>query len=166
MTWWRLQHGCLSKPIRDIDSVKILMLMQTFVSTLREKCFEKCVTRPGSSLSGSEQACLGRCCDRYIDVSWKKMSAKGICEQGMKREEDAGVERRVERLCVFLSVWRQQKWWQKLLRNLMVQAEATNFQYRRRRHHDSFLSCVSNRRLNSVIGISNTSRMIWGGVAH
>ena len=37
--------------------------------TVRDKCFQKCITRPGSSMSNSEVQCLANCCDRYIDVS-------------------------------------------------------------------------------------------------
>ncbi|KAF9466451.1 Tim10/DDP family zinc finger-domain-containing protein [Collybia nuda] len=33
-----------------------------------ESCFSKCVTKPGSSLSGSEQTCLSRCLDRYMEA--------------------------------------------------------------------------------------------------
>ncbi|KAF8349009.1 Tim10/DDP family zinc finger-domain-containing protein [Amanita rubescens] len=33
-----------------------------------EKCFAKCVTKPGSSLSSSEQTCLDRCIDRYFEA--------------------------------------------------------------------------------------------------
>lgn len=39
------------------------------VQTVRDHCFKLCVTSPGSSLSSSEQKCLGRCMDRYQDVS-------------------------------------------------------------------------------------------------
>ena len=38
------------------------------VQTVRDKCFEKCVTKPSSSLGSSEQQCLARCCDRYAEV--------------------------------------------------------------------------------------------------
>ncbi|CDS43624.1 Mitochondrial import inner membrane translocase subunit Tim13 [Echinococcus granulosus] len=34
---------------------------------LTQKCFEKCVSRPGTSLDNSEQKCLGNCMDRYMD---------------------------------------------------------------------------------------------------
>ncbi len=36
---------------------------------MRDKCFDKCITKPSSSLSSSEQQCLARCCDRYAEVS-------------------------------------------------------------------------------------------------
>ena len=41
--------------------------------TVRDKCFEKCITKPGNSLSSSEQQCLARCCDRYTDVRFDTM---------------------------------------------------------------------------------------------
>ncbi|KAL5971545.1 Mitochondrial import inner membrane translocase subunit Tim13-B [Taenia solium] len=34
---------------------------------LTQKCFEKCVSKPGASLDNSEQKCLGNCMDRYMD---------------------------------------------------------------------------------------------------
>ncbi|OMP02766.1 Tim10/DDP family zinc finger [Corchorus olitorius] len=37
--------------------------------TVREKCFTKCITKPGSSLSGSESSCISRCVDRYIEAT-------------------------------------------------------------------------------------------------
>jgi hypothetical protein len=46
-----------------------MQYVQEFYQTVRDKCFKVCVTSPGSSLSGSEQKCLGRCMDRYQDVS-------------------------------------------------------------------------------------------------
>ncbi|VDM32767.1 unnamed protein product [Hydatigera taeniaeformis] len=34
---------------------------------MTQKCFEKCISRPGTSLDNSEQKCLGNCMDRYMD---------------------------------------------------------------------------------------------------
>ena len=36
---------------------------------MRDACFDKCVTRPGSSMSSGEMNCLARCCDRYVDAT-------------------------------------------------------------------------------------------------
>lgn len=41
--------------------------LQELVQTLSEKCFEKCV-RPSSALSTSEQACISKCSDRYLNA--------------------------------------------------------------------------------------------------
>ena len=38
------------------------------VQVVRDKCFTKCVTAPGRSLSANEQLCLQRCVDRYGEV--------------------------------------------------------------------------------------------------
>uniref|UniRef100_I1NUX7 Mitochondrial import inner membrane translocase subunit n=1 Tax=Oryza glaberrima TaxID=4538 RepID=I1NUX7_ORYGL len=37
--------------------------------TVGSKCFAKCVTKPGSSLSGSESSCISRCVDHYIEAT-------------------------------------------------------------------------------------------------
>jgi import inner membrane translocase subunit TIM13 len=39
------------------------------LQTVRDKCFDKCVTKPSNSLSSSEQQCLARCCDRYAEAT-------------------------------------------------------------------------------------------------
>ncbi|VEL38504.1 unnamed protein product [Protopolystoma xenopodis] len=49
------------------------------------KCFEKCITKPGSSFDNSEQKCVSLCMDRYID-SWNLVS-KAFAAR-IKREAD------------------------------------------------------------------------------
>ena len=41
----------------------------TLSQTVREKCFAKCVTKPGTSLSSGETTCISRCTDRYVDAT-------------------------------------------------------------------------------------------------
>ncbi|CAA7265572.1 unnamed protein product [Cyclocybe aegerita] len=41
---------------------------QELMNKAGERCFAKCVTKPGDSLSSSEQTCLSRCLDRYMEV--------------------------------------------------------------------------------------------------
>lgn len=43
--------------------------VQEFYQTVRDKCFEKCVTKPSSSLGSSEQQCIARCADRYSEAT-------------------------------------------------------------------------------------------------
>ncbi|XVF53215.1 hypothetical protein PTKIN_Ptkin05aG0082200 [Pterospermum kingtungense] len=43
--------------------------VQEFIETVQEKCFVRCITKPGSSLSGSESSCISRCVDRYIEAT-------------------------------------------------------------------------------------------------
>ncbi|KAF8240679.1 hypothetical protein L208DRAFT_1384103 [Tricholoma matsutake] len=41
---------------------------QELMNKASDRCFLKCVTKPGSSLSSSEQTCLSRCMDRYMEA--------------------------------------------------------------------------------------------------
>ncbi|KAL0280945.1 UNVERIFIED_CONTAM: hypothetical protein PYX00_002090 [Menopon gallinae] len=40
---------------------------QELLQNMIHKCFKKCISKPGSSLDGSEQKCLAMCMDRYLD---------------------------------------------------------------------------------------------------
>ena len=60
-----LRQGCIGPKWVSSSSHS---LSQEFYSTVRDKCWEKCITKPSSSLSSSEQTCLARCCDRYAEV--------------------------------------------------------------------------------------------------
>uniref|UniRef100_A0A8C0QR53 Mitochondrial import inner membrane translocase subunit n=2 Tax=Chelonoidis abingdonii TaxID=106734 RepID=A0A8C0QR53_CHEAB len=40
---------------------------------MTDKCFRKCVGKPGSSLDNSEQKCIAMCMDRYMDA-WNTVS--------------------------------------------------------------------------------------------
>lgn len=42
---------------------------QEFFSTVRDKCFAKCVTKPGRGMSSGESDCLGKCADRYVEAT-------------------------------------------------------------------------------------------------
>ncbi|KAK8489103.1 hypothetical protein V6N13_077175 [Hibiscus sabdariffa] len=55
-----------------MDQMKVQLAQayaQEFLETVRGKCFEKCITKPGSSLGGSESSCISRCVDRYIEAT-------------------------------------------------------------------------------------------------
>uniref|UniRef100_A0A8B9TB07 Mitochondrial import inner membrane translocase subunit n=7 Tax=Neognathae TaxID=8825 RepID=A0A8B9TB07_ANAPL len=40
---------------------------------MTDKCFRKCIGKPGGSLDNSEQKCIAMCMDRYMD-SWNTVS--------------------------------------------------------------------------------------------
>jgi len=46
---------------------------QELLTKMTEKCFKKCVVKPGSSLDSGEQKCIAMCMDRYMD-SWNVVS--------------------------------------------------------------------------------------------
>ncbi|KAK9807251.1 hypothetical protein WJX73_003197 [Symbiochloris irregularis] len=55
--------------MEQVQSLRSQEALQEFFQTVRDKCFEKCVTKPSSSLGSSEQQCLARCCDRYAEAT-------------------------------------------------------------------------------------------------
>ncbi|XP_076646076.1 mitochondrial import inner membrane translocase subunit Tim13-B [Halictus rubicundus] len=41
---------------------------QELLTKMTEKCFKKCINKPGTSLDNSEQKCVAMCMDRYMDA--------------------------------------------------------------------------------------------------
>jgi hypothetical protein len=42
-------------------------MMQEVYNQITQKCFQKCIGKPGDRLDKEEQKCLAKCIDRYID---------------------------------------------------------------------------------------------------
>jgi len=63
---------------------------QELFTTVRDKCFAKCVEKPGSSLSSGEANCLARCCDRYLDAT--RVVAQTVVQLSKKQAQDHGGE--------------------------------------------------------------------------
>ncbi|KAI2612902.1 Tim10/DDP family zinc finger-domain-containing protein [Hypoxylon fragiforme] len=47
------------------------------VEKINEHCFEKCVPKPGGSLSNSEQTCFTQCMEKYMSA-WNQVSTTYI----------------------------------------------------------------------------------------
>ncbi|KAF5359642.1 hypothetical protein D9756_003180 [Leucocoprinus leucothites] len=54
--------------MNQIKTELALVQAQELITKTNEKCFAKCITKPGTSLSNAEQTCLSRCIDRYMDA--------------------------------------------------------------------------------------------------
>jgi import inner membrane translocase subunit TIM13 len=59
----------------DIDTAKqqvqgqmAAQYIQEVMQKITDKCFLKCVTKPGAKLDDSEKVCLAKCMDRYLDA--------------------------------------------------------------------------------------------------
>ncbi|XP_040485705.1 mitochondrial import inner membrane translocase subunit Tim13 isoform X2 [Ursus maritimus] len=48
-------------------------LIMEQVKRMTDKCFRKCIGKPGGSLDNSEQKCIAMCMDRYMDA-WNTVS--------------------------------------------------------------------------------------------
>jgi len=41
---------------------------------VNETCFTKCIPKPGSSVSSSEQTCVAQCMEKYL-AAWNQVNA-------------------------------------------------------------------------------------------
>jgi import inner membrane translocase subunit TIM13 len=70
------QTSLLAQKDQIMNQVKAELALanaQELLSKLNEKCFEKCIGKPGSKLDSSEQNCLAKCMDRYMEA-WNLVS--------------------------------------------------------------------------------------------
>ncbi|XP_078052642.1 mitochondrial import inner membrane translocase subunit Tim13 [Augochlora pura] len=68
-----LSPGSLTSSQRDelMDQIKQQIAVanaQELLTKMTEKCFKKCIYKPGTSLDSSEQKCVAMCMDRYMDA--------------------------------------------------------------------------------------------------
>ncbi|XP_077977005.1 mitochondrial import inner membrane translocase subunit Tim13-like [Glandiceps talaboti] len=59
-----------------MDQVKSQLAVanaQDLLQKMSDKCFKKCIPKPGATLDSSEQKCLAMCMDRYMDA-WNTVS--------------------------------------------------------------------------------------------
>ncbi|XP_047987653.1 mitochondrial import inner membrane translocase subunit Tim13-like [Cydia fagiglandana] len=73
-----LSTGSLSGTQKEelMDQVKQQIAIanaQELLTKMSEKCFKKCINKPGTALDSSEQKCIAMCMDRYMDA-WNLVS--------------------------------------------------------------------------------------------
>ncbi|KZP27307.1 hypothetical protein FIBSPDRAFT_1040189 [Athelia psychrophila] len=54
--------------MQSVRSEIALSNAQELITTTNDKCFAKCILKPSTSLSSSEETCLTRCLDRYMEA--------------------------------------------------------------------------------------------------
>ncbi|KAI8159687.1 Mitochondrial import inner membrane translocase subunit TIM13 [Colletotrichum sp. SAR 10_70] len=50
---------------------------RVLIDKLQENCFEKCVPKPGTSLSSGETTCMTQCMDKYM-AAWNQVNTAYI----------------------------------------------------------------------------------------
>ncbi|KAI1340550.1 Tim10/DDP family zinc finger-domain-containing protein [Xylariaceae sp. FL0016] len=69
----------------DSESVKTKVIQQVqgqyamengrqLIQKVNDQCFERCVPKPGSSLSSGEQTCVTQCMEKYLQA-WNQVHA-------------------------------------------------------------------------------------------
>lgn len=59
-----------------MEQVKVQIAVanaQELLQRMTDKCFKKCIGKPGGTLDNSEQKCIAMCMDRYMDA-WNTVS--------------------------------------------------------------------------------------------
>ncbi|CEG70203.1 hypothetical protein CU097_003000 [Rhizopus azygosporus] len=71
----------------QVRSELALANAQELINKINEKCYLKCVPKPGPRLESGEQACLSKCMDRYMEA-WNVVSRAYI--NRLQREQQGG----------------------------------------------------------------------------
>ena len=80
---------------------------QEFFTTVREKCFKLCVSKPSSSLSSYERKCLEQCTERYVDAT--RMISQVVLKQYSKAVGLVGCSGKSGLMCDFLAREREKQ---------------------------------------------------------
>ncbi|KAI2642851.1 Tim10/DDP family zinc finger-domain-containing protein [Xylaria nigripes] len=70
--------------IRQVRSQNAMENAKQLIEKINEHCFERCVPKPGSSLSSGEQTCFTQCMDKYMSA-WNQVSSTYIAR--LQREQ-------------------------------------------------------------------------------
>ncbi|XP_028412056.1 mitochondrial import inner membrane translocase subunit Tim13-like [Dendronephthya gigantea] len=83
----RLNNAQREQLLDQVKQQVALASAQELIQKMSDKCFKKCVNKPGTSLDSSEQKCLAMCMDRYMDT-WNLISR--TYSSRLQREHGAG----------------------------------------------------------------------------
>jgi len=75
--------------MEQVRSELALANAQELITKMNEKCFQKCVPRPGAKLDSGEQQCLSRCMDRYMEA-WNIVSRAYIGRISKESQGNSG----------------------------------------------------------------------------
>lgn len=63
--------------MQQVVSESNLANARVLIEKLQENCFEKCVPKPGKSLSSSEESCTKTCMEKYM-AAWNQVNSAYI----------------------------------------------------------------------------------------
>ncbi|KAI0442194.1 Tim10/DDP family zinc finger-domain-containing protein [Xylaria telfairii] len=70
--------------IKQVRAQYAIENVRQLVDKINEHCFLRCVPKPGSSLSSSEQTCFTQCMEKYM-TGWNQISA--TCISRIQRDQ-------------------------------------------------------------------------------
>ncbi|KAI6091102.1 Tim10/DDP family zinc finger-domain-containing protein [Hypoxylon rubiginosum] len=66
-----------AKVIQEVKTQYAVENARQLIEKVNEHCFEKCVPKPGTSLSNTEQTCFTQCMEKYMSA-WNQVSTTYI----------------------------------------------------------------------------------------
>ncbi|KAI1127789.1 Tim10/DDP family zinc finger-domain-containing protein [Nemania abortiva] len=63
--------------IRQVRTQSAMDNARQLIEKINEHCFERCVPKPGGSLSSSEQSCATQCMEKYM-LAWNHVNSTYI----------------------------------------------------------------------------------------
>jgi import inner membrane translocase subunit TIM13 len=73
--------------MRQVQQEAAMQNARMLVEKLNEHCFERCVPKPGTSLSKGEETCFTSCMEKYMSA-WNTVSKQYVAR--IQRESQAG----------------------------------------------------------------------------
>ncbi|KAL1603221.1 protein translocase subunit [Nothophoma quercina] len=73
--------------MRQVQQEAAMQNARMLVEKLNEHCFERCVPKPGTSLSSGEEGCFKSCMEKYMSA-WNTVSKQYVAR--IQRESAAG----------------------------------------------------------------------------
>lgn len=64
----KLDSSQKEKLMEQVKAQIAVANFQEILQKMSDKCFKKCIAKPGTSLDNSEQKCVALCMDRYMDA--------------------------------------------------------------------------------------------------
>ncbi|KAF2629330.1 hypothetical protein BU25DRAFT_409218 [Macroventuria anomochaeta] len=73
--------------MRQVQQEAAMQNARMLVEKLNEHCFERCVPKPGTSLSSGEEGCFKSCMEKYMSA-WNTVSKQYVAR--IQRESASG----------------------------------------------------------------------------
>ncbi|KAH6625688.1 Tim10/DDP family zinc finger-domain-containing protein [Boeremia exigua] len=73
--------------MRQVQQEAAMQNARMLVEKLNEHCFERCVPKPGTSLSSGEEGCFKSCMEKYMSA-WNTVSKQYVAR--IQKESAAG----------------------------------------------------------------------------
>ncbi|KAG9200330.1 hypothetical protein B5807_07788 [Epicoccum nigrum] len=73
--------------MRQVQQEAAMQNARMLVEKLNEHCFERCVVKPGTSLSSGEEGCFKSCMEKYMSA-WNTVSKQYVAR--IQKESAAG----------------------------------------------------------------------------